>query len=173
MAPVWGPFSSSLGSALTVLLQCFSQEHSIFFPDIISYWPRLLYECSKCATVDITTSRGPIFFCAAASYPPSSTQPPLLGERVTQAGATIYVFHLAVVMVPEQHMGPSKPTVDLACIEKQRLQEIKSTFPPRLSVQFRRSVVSNSLQPHEPQRARPPCPSSSPGVHSDSRPSSQ
>ena len=36
------------------------------------------------------------------------------------------------------------------------------------SVQFSRSVVSNSLQPHESQHARPPCPSPSPGVHSDS-----
>ena len=27
--------------------------------------------------------------------------------------------------------------------------------------------------PHEPQHARPPCPSPTPGVHSDSRPSSQ
>ena len=35
------------------------------------------------------------------------------------------------------------------------------------------SVVSNSLQPHESQHARPPCPSPTPGVHSDSRPSSQ
>ena len=41
------------------------------------------------------------------------------------------------------------------------------------SVQFSRSVVSDSLQPHESQHARPPCPSPSPGVHSDSRPSSQ
>ena len=40
------------------------------------------------------------------------------------------------------------------------------------SVQFSRSVVSDSLQPHESQHARPPCPSPSPGVHSDSRPSS-
>ena len=39
------------------------------------------------------------------------------------------------------------------------------------SVQFSRSVMSDSLQPHEPQRARPPCPSPTPGVHSDSRPS--
>ena len=38
------------------------------------------------------------------------------------------------------------------------------------SVQFSRSVVSHSLQPHELQHARPPCPSPSPGVHSDSRP---
>ena len=39
------------------------------------------------------------------------------------------------------------------------------------SVQFSRSVVSNSLQPHELQHARPPCPSPTPGVHSNSRPS--
>jgi len=41
------------------------------------------------------------------------------------------------------------------------------------SVQFSRSVVSNSLRPHESQHARPPCPSPTPGVHPDSRPSSQ
>ena len=41
------------------------------------------------------------------------------------------------------------------------------------SVQFSHSVVSNSLQPHELQPARPVCPSPSPGVHSDSRPWSQ
>ena len=33
------------------------------------------------------------------------------------------------------------------------------------SVQFSCSVVSDSLQPHEPQHARPPCPSPTPRVH--------
>ena len=41
------------------------------------------------------------------------------------------------------------------------------------SVQFSHSVVSDSLPPHELQLARPPCPSPTPGVHSDSRPSSR
>ena len=41
------------------------------------------------------------------------------------------------------------------------------------SVQFSRSVVSDSLRPHESQHARPPCPSPSPGVHSNSNPLSQ
>ena len=41
------------------------------------------------------------------------------------------------------------------------------------SAQFSRSLVSDSLRSHEPQHARPPCPSSTPGVHSDSCPSSQ
>ena len=41
------------------------------------------------------------------------------------------------------------------------------------SVQFSHSVVSDSLRPHESQHARPSCPSPTPGVHSDSHPSSQ
>ena len=41
-----------------------------------------------------------------------------------------------------------------------------------VSVQFSCSVVSDSLRPHESQHARPPCPSPTPGVHSNSRPSS-
>ena len=41
------------------------------------------------------------------------------------------------------------------------------------SVQFSHSVVSDSLPPHESQHSRPPCPSPSPGAHSDSHPSSR
>ena len=48
-----------------------------------------------------------------------------------------------------------------------QLQDINS------SVQFSRSVMSNSLRPHESQHARPLCPSSTPRVHSNSCPSSQ
>ena len=58
-------------------------------------------------------------------------------------------------------------------------REIKETIPFTIttnsikylrisSVQFSHSVVSNSLQPHELQHARPPCPSPTPGVHSNS-----
>ena len=36
------------------------------------------------------------------------------------------------------------------------------------SVQFSRSVMSDSLQPHESQHARPPCPLPTPGVYSNS-----
>ena len=41
------------------------------------------------------------------------------------------------------------------------------------SVQFNRSVVSNSLWPHESQHARPPCPSPTPGVCPNPCPSSR
>ena len=44
---------------------------------------------------------------------------------------------------------------------------------PLVSYQFSRSVVSDSLRPHESQHARPPCPSPTPGVHSNSCPSSR
>ena len=44
---------------------------------------------------------------------------------------------------------------------------------PFSSVQFSRSVVSDSSQTHESQDTRPPCPSPTPGVHTDSRPPSQ
>ena len=39
------------------------------------------------------------------------------------------------------------------------------------SLQFSPSVVSDSLQPHESQHARPPCPSQTPGVYLNSCPS--
>ena len=53
------------------------------------------------------------------------------------------------------------------------LSRLIIAFLPRSnSVQFS-SVMSDSLRPHESQNARPPCPSPAPGVHSNSRPSSQ
>ena len=41
------------------------------------------------------------------------------------------------------------------------------------SVQFSHSVMSDSLGPHESQHSRPPCPSPTPRVHSNSHPSSR
>ena len=55
----------------------------------------------------------------------------------------------------------------------QLLENINTHFPEFSSVQFSHSVMSDSLWPHESQHARPPCPSPTPGVHLDSRPSSQ
>ena len=43
----------------------------------------------------------------------------------------------------------------------------------RFSVQFSRSVMSDSLRPHELQHTRPPCPSPTPGVHPNPCPLSQ
>ena len=46
-----------------------------------------------------------------------------------------------------------------------RMHVYRTTFS---SIQFSRSVVSDSLRPHELQHTRPPCPSPTPGVHSNS-----
>ena len=51
--------------------------------------------------------------------------------------------------------------------------EIDEATQTLSSVQFSRSVVSDSMWPHESQHARPPCPSPTPRVYSDSHPSSQ
>ena len=52
---------------------------------------------------------------------------------------------------------------------KHRIQSARTMIS---SVQFSRSVMSDSLWPHESQHARPPCPTPTPRVHSDSHPSS-
>ena len=44
---------------------------------------------------------------------------------------------------------------------------------PLQVLQFSRSVMSDSLRPHGPQHARPPCPSPTPGVHPNPCPLSQ
>ena len=47
-------------------------------------------------------------------------------------------------------------------------QRQTNTICYHLSDQISRSVMSDSLRPHESQHVRPPCPSTTPGVHSDS-----
>ena len=59
---------------------------------------------------------------------------------------------------------------------KKRLQEYTEELYKKehlfSSVEFSHSVVSDSLQPYESQHAKPPCPSPTPGVYSNSCPSS-
>ena len=56
-------------------------------------------------------------------------------------------------------------------MRKLRLNEVTSLFWG--SVQFSCSVVSNSLEPHWLQWARPPCPLPTPGIYSNSCPLSR
>ena len=69
----------------------------------------------------------------------------------------------------------------MACLEQSIIQNC-TMLPQRssvsqdiykyASVQFSRSVMSDSLLPHESQHARPPCPSPTTRVHPNSYPSS-
>ena len=69
--------------------------------------------------------------------------------------------------LPNPEIEPRSPWV---LMSKPKLNHTVHAWP---SVQFSRSVVSESLRPHELQHARPPCPSQTPGVHSNSCPSSR
>ena len=87
----------------------------------------------------------------------------------------IFAMHSSVSSVrrrPWTHEVQDKnPKLVGRLMERQKENEIRlSQFS---SVQFSHSVVSDSLRPHESQHARPPCPSPTPRVHSDSRPSTQ
>ena len=74
---------------------------------------------------------------------------------------------------------PGSPVVKTLCFHCSRGkswtpgQRTKILQAPISSVQFSHSVVSDSLRPHEPQHARPPCPSPTPGVYPNSCPLSQ
>ena len=62
-------------------------------------------------------------------------------------------------------------TVPLAALSSSSV--VCSDYSCFSSIQFSRSVVSDSLWPHEPQHTRPPCPSLTPRVHPNPCPSSQ
>ena len=83
-----------------------------------------------------------------------SEWPPLQGLQIINAGESVE--------------GKKKPSYIVIGGIK-----LVQALGKKVSVQFSCSVLSNSLWPHEPQHARPSCPSPTPGVHSDSRPSSQ
>ena len=81
---------------------------------------------------------------------------------------TSLLFHVQFwLLLPDLHIGFSRGRSGILVFPS--LSDVYLFS----SVQFSRSVVSESLRPHELQHARTPCPSSTPGVHSDSRPSSQ
>ena len=57
--------------------------------------------------------------------------------------------------------------------QSQRILKLLQNCTHLSSVQFRPSVMSDSLQPHESQHARPPCPSTTPVAYSNPCPSSR
>ena len=79
---------------------------------------------------------------------------------------------------------PHLPGEHLSILTSSRLNILSHLTPPtpppsplhfgsqplchHISVQFSHSVMSNSLQPHGLQHSRPPCPSPTPGVYSNS-----
>ena len=59
------------------------------------------------------------------------------------------------------------------CTKSERIAILNWGSREKVSVQFNHSVMSDCLRPHGLQHARPPCPSLTPGVYSDSCPLSR
>ena len=97
----------------------------------------------------------------------------------------MYFEHLQTLHQKTQTSGLRNPHLTLSTNSKLLHHNpcpilIKALLRPTIplpanisSVQFSRSVVSDSLRPHESQHARPPCPSTTPRIHSNSCPSSR
>ena len=74
------------------------------------------------------------------------------------------MFIAALFTITRTGKGPRCPSAD------EWIRKLWRIYTMEYSFHFSRSVVSDSLRPHESQHAWPPCPSPTPGVHSDSRP---
>ena len=87
---------------------------------------------------------------------------------------SLTLSHLYSLCEPAHHTHTHTHTHILTIFKPVCFQTLQCVeMPPSVqfsSVHFSRSVVSDSLRPHESQHTSPPCPSPTPGVYSDSRP---
>ena len=80
----------------------------------------------------------------------------------------------SIVSLDYVHMVCSTHILSLFCPKHFHPKDVCLSYNLSISsAQFSCSVVSDSLRPHELQHVRPPCPSPTSGVHSNSRPWSQ
>ena len=113
--------------------------------------------------------------CSMPGFPVLHHLPELAQTHVHWAGDAIQPSHFLSSPSPpafnlSQHQGVFKWVSSSHQVAKGLEFQLLHQFS---SVQFSHSVVSNSLQPHELQHARPPRPSPTPGIHPNSCPSSQ
>ena len=96
---------------------------------------------------------------------------PLLGinteETRVESDTYTLMFISALFTIARTWKQPRYPLAD------EWIRKPWYIYTMEYSVQFSHSVMSDSLRPHELQHARPPCPSPTPGVHSNSCPSSR
>ena len=107
------------------------------------------------------------------------------GGKETTQGVNPGLLHCRQILYQLSHQGnprilewvpiPSPGDLPDPGIEPGSPASQADSLPAEISVQFSSvqfscSIVSDSLRPHESQHTRPPCPSPTPGVHSDLRP---
>ena len=98
-------------------------------------------------------------------------------QRIARREKKAFLFDQCKEIEKNNRMGKTrdlfKKIRDTKGIFHAKMGSIKDRNGMDLTVQFSRSVVSNSLRPHELQHTRPPCPSPTPGVYSNSCPLSR
>ena len=83
----------------------------------------------------------------------------------------VYMCSPSWTLLPPHSIPLGRPSAPAPrCILKHWCQKFMAKWK---SVQFSRSVMSNSLRPYEPQHARPPCPSPTAGVYPNTCPLGQ
>ena len=94
------------------------------------------------------------------------------GSSLTQESnpCLLHSLHWQAGSLPLSHLGSLEPKIASLQNKILRWPEANKQFS---LVQFSRSVVSDSLRSHGLQHARPPCPSRTPGVYSNSCPLSR
>ena len=96
---------------------------------------------------------------------------PLLGIHIEETrierDMCTPMFIAALFIIARTWKQPRCPSAD------EWIRKLWYIYTMEYSVQFSYLVVSDSLRLHELQHTRPPCPSPTPGVQSDSHPSSQ
>ena len=169
----WRPFCQ----VAVFLCLSFMIQQDFFTLSVHSFWLYTLFLIFK-------LSRNCIFLFPKQSSKRSWTDSWLFLEHMliseSNTMGTIGVFCLVRLGAPacSQSWGEEEGQMTLGnwgtgCSSMEKQGAIARRREKGYSVQFSHSVMSDSLWPHESQNARPPCPSPTPGVHSDSRPSSQ
>ena len=119
------------------------------------------------STESVLCIRWPKYWSFNLSISPSSEYSGLISFRIDWLD--LLAVQRTLKSLPQHHSSKASILWHSAFF----LIQLSHPYVQFSSVQFSRSVVSDSLQPHESQHARPPCPSPTPRVHSDLRPSSQ
>ena len=132
------------------------------FKSLCFYEPSRWPSVCKCVVV--------VQLCPTLCDPRDCSSPGSSVHGILQARILEWVHFLLQGIFPTQGLN----SVPLYC--RRILYHLSHQGSPDdllSSVQFSRSVVSDSLRPHESQHARPPCPSPTPGVHTNPCPSSR
>ena len=109
--------------------------------------------------------------CLSLRDPMNHSMPGLPVHHQLLEFTQTHVHRVSDAIQPSYPLSSPSPAFNLSHTYKKETD--LQTSVQFSSVQFSRSVASDSLRPHELQHTRPPCPSPTPRVHSNSCPLSR